>query len=230
MSKILLLEDDKSLAFGMKVAIENNGHSVTHITSIKDASDIVFHKSFDLFLFDVMLTDGDSFTFYNAIKDKIQTPVIFLSALDDEFNIVTGLNIGGDDYITKPFKLAELLSRINVVLRRAGSGKINIVESGDLRVDISSMKVYKGNNLVELTLTEFKLLKLFLENANTVISKEQIFYHVWDIDGNYVDENTLAVNIRRLRNKVEPDPGNPTLIKTIRGVGYIWDKRSVNGW
>lgn len=223
MKRILLLEDDTSLAYGMKVALENNGYYVAHVSTIKEARTESKNDLFDLYLFDCILPDGNSFELFNELKSINSTPAVFLSALDDEVNIVTGLNIGGDDYITKPFKLAELISRINAVLRRVNKTHITSLSSKEIILDIEQMKLSKSGTLIDITITEFKILRLLMENAQSIVSKDDLFYKVWDIDSNFVDENTLAVNIRRLRNKMEDDSSSPMYIKTVRGVGYVWD-------
>jgi len=159
------------------------------------------------------------------VRQVSKVPIIFLTASDEEMNIVTGLDIGGDDYITKPFKLGVLISRINALLRRVknfGTADTEIISNG-IKVLLLQGQVYKDEQLLDLTTAEYRLLCLLMQNPNIILSKEKILDKLWDSEGNYVDDNTLAVYIRRLRMKIENNPGDPQMLLTVRGMGYKWN-------
>lgn len=180
---------------------------------------------YDLVILDVTLPDGSGFDICRNIRKTSKVPIMFLTAMDEETDIIMGLDIGGDDYITKPFKLAIFMSRINALLRRSDNFNRADTElnSNGIRVELLKGEVYKNNEQVELTANEYKLLRLFMENPDTVLSPEQILRHLWDCDENYIDNNSLTVYIRRLRTKIEDDPGNPQRIITVRRMGYKWN-------
>lgn len=185
---------------------------------------------YELLVLDVSLPDGTGFEFCEKVRQVSKVPIIFLTASDEEMSIIMGLDIGGDDYITKPFKLGVLVSRINALLRRARDfGVVDTeLQSNGIRVHLLQGQVYKNGDLLDLTVAEYKLLCLFMKNPNVVLTKEQILDKLWDCDGNYVDNNTLTVYIRRLRIKIEDDPGKPNRIITVRGMGYKWSTREVH--
>lgn len=180
---------------------------------------------YDLVILDVTLPDGSGFDICRNIRKTSKVPIMFLTAMDEETDIIMGLDIGGDDYITKPFKLAIFMSRINALLRRSDNFNQADTElnSNGIRVELLKGEVYKNNEQVELTANEYKLLRLFMENPNTVLSPEQILSHLWDCDENYIDNNSLTVYIRRLRTKIEDDPAKPQRIITVRRMGYKWN-------
>ena len=174
---------------------------------------------------DVSLPDGSGFDFCKKIRQTSKVPIMFLTAADEETDIIMGLDIGGDDYITKPFKLAVFLSRINALLRRSENFGTAVTElnSGGICIQLLKGEVYKRGELVELTASEYKLLCLFMENPDQILSQEQILGRLWDVGGSYIDNNSLTVYIRRLRTKIEDDPGEPKRIVTVRGMGYKWN-------
>lgn len=226
MSTILMVEDDFSLGMGIKFALEKENYRVIHAKSKQEAEAEILKNSFDLALLDITLPDGNGYELFTNIQKVQDIPVIFLTALDEEVNIVTGLDMGADDYITKPFKLRELISRINAVLRRTSvREKKNTLISGDLVLYPDKMKIYKNAVEIDVTKTEYKVLNYFMKNGQQILSKEQLLEHLWDIEGNYIDQNTLAVYMRRIREKIEDNPSRPDYIQTVRGVGYIWNKK-----
>lgn len=225
MDRILLLEDDLSLVNGLSFALKKQGFALEVARTVREADALWAEGKYDLLVLDVSLPDGSGFAFCQRVRQASKVPIIFLTASDEEMNIVMGLDMGGDDYITKPFKLGVLLSRINALLRRAkdfGAADTELCSNG-IRVLLLQGQAYKNGALLELTAAEYKLLCLFMQNSNAVLSKEQILDKLWDCEGNYVDNNTLTVYIRRLRMKVEDDPGNPQMLLTVRRMGYKWN-------
>ena len=230
MSRILLLEDDLSLINGLSFAFKKQGYELTIARTLKEAEMLWGDDKYELLVLDVSLPDGTGFEFCEKVRQVSKVPIIFLTASDEEMSIIMGLDIGGDDYITKPFKLGVLVSRINALLRRARDfGVVDTeLQSNGIRVHLLQGQVYKNGDLLDLTVAEYKLLCLFMKNPNVVLTKEQILDKLWDCDGNYVDNNTLTVYIRRLRIKIEDDPGKPNRIITVRGMGYKWSSREVH--
>lgn len=230
MSRILLLEDDLSLINGLSFAFKKQGYELTIARTLKEAEMLWEDDKYELLVLDVSLPDGTGFEFCEKVRQVSKVPIIFLTASDEEMSIIMGLDIGGDDYITKPFKLGVLVSRINALLRRARDfGVVDTeLQSNGIRVHLLQGQVYKNGDLLDLTVAEYKLLCLFMKNPNVVLTKEQILDKLWDCDGNYVDNNTLTVYIRRLRIKIEDDPGKPNRIITVRGMGYKWSTREVH--
>ena len=225
MSNILLLEDDLSLINGLSFALRKQGYGLEVARTIKEADTVWAEGKYDLLILDVSLPDGSGFEICEKVRQTSKVPIIFLTASDEEVNIIMGLDMGGDDYITKPFKLGVLLSRINALLRRAGdfSRTDTEIQSNGLKAILTQGKVYKNGELLDLTAGEYKLLCLFMQNPGTVLSKEQILENLWDNEGNYIDNNTLNVYIRRLRTKVEDNPSDPQMILTVRRMGYKWN-------
>ena len=222
--KILYVEDDLSLIEGLKYTLEKNGFQVDNARTVKAAYQFFQGSWYDLLLLDVTLPDGTGFDICKEVRKTSTVPIIYLTASDEEICIIRGLDMGGDDYITKPFKLGEVLSRINALLRR--SAQFNkgdmILESNGIRIDISERVCWKGEAELPLTLVEYKLLCLFLKNPNRILPREMILDRLWDGNGSYVDNNTLSVYIRRLRRKIEDDPNVPTKLLTEIGFGYKW--------
>jgi DNA-binding response OmpR family regulator len=220
---ILLVEDDAPLAMGIEYALKKQGFSVSVAKSISEAH-AYFNGKIDLILLDVTLPDGNGYDFCKEIRRESDVPIIFMTALDDEPNVVFGLDIGGDDYITKPVRTSELISRINALMRRQKniSGRDNAVclTSGNIVVEPLKCKVTANGEEVYLTAVEYKLLLVLLENKGKLISRNVIIEKLWDIDGNFVDYNTLNVYMKRLREKIEA--GDEKHIETVRGMGYIW--------
>ena len=225
MSNILLLEDDLSLINGLSFALRRQGYGLEVARTIKEVDTVWAEGKYDLLILDVSLPDGSGFEICEKVRQTSKVPIIFLTASDEEVNIIMGLDMGGDDYITKPFKLGVLLSRINALLRRAGdfSRTDTEIHSNGLKAILTQGKVYKNGELLDLTAGEYKLLCLFMQNPGTVLSKEQILENLWDNEGNYIDNNTLNVYIRRLRTKVEDNPSDPQMILTVRRMGYKWN-------
>lgn len=228
MCKILLLEDDVSLIDGLVYSLERNGFSLDVVRTVKDAENYLSKHEYDLLLLDVTLPDGTGFEVCEQVR-KIgsDVPIIFLTAADEEINVIRGLDSGGDDYITKPFKLGELCSRINALLRRAGmktKKDTSVLQAGDITIDLLSSRVLFKNKTLDLTAAEYRLLCLLIRNVNMVVTRNMILDELWDGSGNFVDDNTLSVYIRRLREKVETDPSHPEHLMTVRGFGYRWNE------
>lgn len=225
MDKVLLVEDDSTLAMGIEYSLKNEGYMVDIAHNFTDGRDLVRQNNYDLIILDVGLPDGNGFDLCREIRKDKTTPVIFLTAQDEEVNIVMGLDLGGDDYITKPFRIKELISRIKAVMRRTAKiSQRDLLISNDIKVNLLESKVYKDNELIWLTPSEYKLLIILMNNHHQVLSRSKILENLWDIDGDFVDDNSLSVYIRRLREKIEDDSSNPKYIKTVRGIGYRWDE------
>ena len=232
MSKILLLEDDISLVDGLKYSLKKNGFETEIVRTVSEALNSIENiGKYDLLILDVTLPDGTGFDVCEAVRRQgQQVPIIFLTASDEEVNIIRGLDSGGDDYITKPFRLGELCSRIRALLRRAGianAGSTTVIECGDITIDLlGSRALLNGKNL-ELTSAEYRLLCLLVRNVNRIVTREIILSELWDEAGNFVDNNTLSVYVRRLREKVETDPSHPRHLITVRGFGYQWKEAAI---
>lgn len=231
MSNILLVEDDSTLAYGLEFTLKNEGFEVTLADKLEKARNEFNRGSFDLILLDVKLPDGTGYDFCREIRKNSQTPVIFLTACDEEVNIVLGLDMGADDYITKPFRIRELVSRIKAVLRRSSniSESSDILASGDMKIHLHQGKVTKKSQEITLTALEYKLLLTLAKHPGQVLSRSTILENLWDVGGEFVDDNTLSVYIRRLREKLEDNAADPKYILTVRGMGYRWreDKNEV---
>ena len=225
MKHILLVEDDLSLINGLSFSIKKQGYDLMVARTKNEAEKAWENPQFDLVILDVSLPDGSGFELCQMMRETSKVPIIFLTAADEETDIIMGLDIGGDDYITKPFKLAVFISRINALLRRSNdfNQTDTKLKSNHIEVNLLTNEVKKNGNLIELTASEYKLLCYFMENQNIVLSAEQILNHLWDYSESYVDHNTLTVYIRRLRTKVEDEPANPCKIVTLRGMGYKWN-------
>lgn len=224
MSKILLLEDDLSLINGLSFAFKKQGFELTVARTLREADELWGEGKYDLLVLDVSLPDGTGFEFCKKVRQVSKVPIIFLTASDEEVNIIMGLDIGGDDYITKPFKLGVLVSRINALLRRAKDFRSTDTElqSNGIKVLLLQGQVFKNEKLLDLTAAEYKLLCLFMKNPNVVLTKEQILDKLWDCEGNYIDSSTLTVYMRRLRMKIEDNPSEPKMLLTVRRMGYKW--------
>lgn len=224
MEKILLLEDDLSLINGLSFAFKKQGYELDNARTVKEAQKFWKERKYDMLVIDVTLPDGSGFDFCKEVRQTSKVPIIFLTALDDEINTIMGLDMGADDYITKPFKLGVLLSRINALLRRAKdfSSEDTQLCSNGIVINLLQSQVLKGNEVLDLTAGEYKLLCLFMQNPNIVLTKEQILDKLWDCEGNFIDNSTLTVYIRRLRMKVEDNPSEPKMLLTVRGIGYKW--------
>ena len=223
MSRIFLLEDDPSLVTGLSFAFEKQGYELCVARTVREAETRWEDGGFDLLVLDVALPDGSGFDFCRWVRRTSKAPILFLTASDEETSIIMGLDIGGDDYITKPFKLGVLMSRVNALLRRAKdfSEETELASNG-IRVQLTQGRALKNGQPLDLTAAEYKLLCLFMRNKNAVLTKEQILGRLWDCDENFVDNNTLTVYIRRLRMKIEDNPSEPKMLVTVRGLGYKW--------
>lgn len=224
--KILLLEDDESLVDGLCYSLRKNEYQVEVAENVKEAMEFLRRNTYSLLLLDITLPDGTGFEVCERVRERgNQVPIIFLTASDEEINVIRGLDSGGDDYITKPFKLGELLSRIHALLRRAGMQKEEEntrLVSGDLEIDLAANKALLCGEKLELTGMEYRLLCLLVRSAGNIITRNVILDELWDGAGNFVDDNTLSVYIRRLREKVEKNPSSPEHLITMRGFGYCW--------
>lgn len=274
MKKLFLLEDDQSLITGLTFAFQKQGFELDAARTLAEADALWADRKdkYDLLVLDVTLPDGSGFDFCQKVRSTSNVPILFLTASDEEMNIIMGLDMGGDDYLTKPFKLAVLLSRVNALLRRAGTFRTAGTDgaadrtyavsgisaaggtggasgagascaisragtaseagaapttdaeltSNGITVRLLQSQAYKNGALLELTATEYRLLCLFMRNPNTVLTKEQLLGRLWDCDENYIDSSALTVYIRRLRMKIEDNPGKPKMLLTARGLGYKW--------
>ncbi|GFI25055.1 sensory transduction protein regX3 [Lachnospiraceae bacterium] len=218
-SKVLLIEDDPAIVENLSAFLKEEGFEVTSTDGQSRALSQIEAKRPDLILLDVTLAQGNGYSTCTAIKARYDIPVIFLTALGDEFSVVTGLDMGADDYISKPFRPRELVSRMRSVLRRAGkSGRA--VHVGELKVDMEKGVVTRAGEELFLSALEYRLFLVFLNNRGKILSRGQLLEEIWDVAGEYVNDNTLTVYIKRLRDKIERDPQSPEIIKTVRGLGY----------
>lgn len=224
MEKILLLEDDSGLADGLSFALGKQGYEVDAARTIAEAKKAWRGGAYDLLILDVSLPDGSGFDFCRSVRQSSDVPILFLTASDEETSVIMGLDIGGDDYVTKPFRLGILLSRVSALLRRTKAAPFDspILESNGIRVELTRAQALLEGAPIELTAAEWKLLCCFMQNPNIVLSKQTLYERLWDRDGNFVDDNTLSVYIRRLRMKIEQKPEQPEKIVTVRGLGYKW--------
>jgi len=222
MLSILFVEDDTTIAMGVEYSLKQDGFQVSLASRLEEARDLLKRNAFDLVLLDLGLPDGSGYELCKEVRAAGDTPIIILSARDEESSIVLGLDLGADDYITKPFRLRELLSRMKAVLRRRGpvESSDHTLSCGNLTVFTRQAKAYKNGREVILTALEYRLLLTLVINQGRVLSRNQILGSIWDVDEDFVNDNTLTVYIKRLREKLEDDPQNPALIKTVRGLGY----------
>ena len=227
MKNILMVEDDSTIAFAVKYAVEQEGFNLDIAENLENARKIVNSKEYDLILLDVMLPDGNGYEFLKQLREHDEdTPVIFLTACDEEVNIVMGLDIGADDYITKPFRVRELISRINAILRRKGKSQDSnkkILKFKNISIHTLEARVFKNNEEIFLTSAEYKLLLILIQNKNVVLTRAQILEKLWDVTYDFINDNTLSVYIKRLREKIEDDSSKPQYILTVRGLGYKWN-------
>ena len=241
--KLFLLEDDDAIGMGLKYSLEKEGYEVIHVKSASEAGSTWKEGEYDLCILDINLPDGNGYDICKFIKEEEDIPVIFLTANDAEVNVVMGLEMGADDYICKPFRINELMARIKTVLRRAGKNRSGALDNGggktaslgieklgnvsiytaEARVTVTDENTNKEEN-VELTALEYRLLLAFSNNRGVVLSRNQLLSDMWDVSGDFVNDNTLTVYIKRLRDKIEKDPSDPKIIRTVRGLGYIVDK------
>lgn len=221
-----MVEDDITLAYGLEFALKNEGFEVVSVSSLKGARELYEINKFCLILLDLKLPDGTGYEFCREIRKNSKVPIIFLTACDEEVNIVLGLDIGGDDYITKPFRIRELISRIKAVLRRSSAVETKASETlfcENLKINLYEGKLLKNSQEIVLTAMEYRLLLTLINNPKQVLTRNTILEKLWDVGGEFVDDNTLSVYIRRLREKIEEDPAVPKFIVTVRGLGYKWN-------
>ncbi|WP_438496828.1 response regulator transcription factor [Paenibacillus sp. IHBB 3054] len=219
MKRIFLVEDDKAIAKNLILLLRSEGFTVIHAPTRSEALAALAGNKFDLALIDISLPDGNGFTVCTEIKETHDVPVIFLTASGDEASVVTGLNMGADDYITKPFRPRELIARIGTALRKSGRSGADFEIRG-LHVDTASGVVKKNGNEVFLSALEYRLLLVFISNPKSIITRGKLLDELWDAAGEFVNDNTLTVYIKRLREKIENDPASPQIILTVRGTGY----------
>ena len=222
MYRILLVEDDKNIIENLTEFLHREGFDVRNATGQSEALEILSENQFDLVLLDIMLADGNGFTTCSAIKSEYKIPVIFLTASGDEYSTVTGFELGADDYISKPFRPRELVSRIKNILRLTGNSG-GITQIGDVSVDTVRGTASRDGKDLFLSALEYRLLLVFINNKNTVLTRTRLLETIWDVAGEFVNDNTLTVYIKRLREKIEKDPQKPEIIKTVRGMGYRLD-------
>ena len=226
MPTIILVEDNELILNSLAFSLVQEGYNVQKAKNEEEAFNLL-KESTNLVILDITLPDGNGFEICKKIKEKVDIPIIFLTAKDEEKDIVYGLELGADDYVTKPFRTRELISRIKTVLRRYNQGKekSNIIKVKDVSINIEKGIAYKNGKELELTALEYKILLMLFNNVGNIITREQILDKIWDIAGNFVNDNTLTVYIKRIREKIEDDAANPTIIKTVRGIGYrVGDK------
>lgn len=231
MSKILLLEDDVSLVDGLRYSLKKEGYDVTIVRTVEEAiGALPVIGEYDLLLLDVTLPDGTGFEVCEKIRrQNTQIPIIFLTASDQEVSIIRGLDLGGDDYIIKPFMLGELCSRIRAQLRRSGIGsqeRTTSLQCGDITIDLLGSRALLNGKALDLTNAEYRLLCLLVKNEGLIMTREKILDELWDSNSGFVDDNTLSVYVRRLREKVETNPSQPEHLITVRGFGYQWKEVS----
>lgn len=226
MYRILLVEDDESLAMGIEFTLDEEGYKIFRAGTLEDGKRIFEAEALDLIILDVNLPDGSGYDLCKYIRTQSEVPIMFLTALDEEVNIVLGLEIGGDDYMTKPFGVREFLSRIKVLIRRnnRNNDSGSSIISGDVRVDISTAVVTKSGNKVSLTAQEYKLLLIFMNKSGILLKRSEILKELTEDEEVFFDENTLSVYIKRIREKIEEDDKKPQYIITKRGLGYMWNK------
>ena len=221
MKTILIVEDDRILNRGVSFALKKEGYEIISAYSLEEAKNVIIKNDIDFLLLDINLPDGSGLDLCEQISDIMDFPIVFFTANDTEEDMIKGFERGCDDYISKPFSMDILKLKINAILKRSHTEDKNEFKYKDLRIDYDSRKVYVRNEEVNLTVTEYKLLELLCKNKNKAVTKELILEKLWDCNGNYVDENAISVNIRRLRKKIEVDPKNPEYIITLFGIWYI---------
>ena len=217
MKNILLIEDNESILKGLVYSLEQERFKVTTAMTIKDSKNLLESNNiYNLIILDISLPDGSGFDLCKYIKSNYNIPIIFLTAKDEEQDVVQGFDLGADDYIIKPFRTRELISRANNILRRYNNIQTNIITSSNIKIDLDAQRVYKNDDEIVLTALEYKILALLFTNINQTVSREKILDKIWDIAGNYVNDNTLTVYIKRIRAKLSPND----IMKTIKGIGY----------
>lgn len=227
MKNILLLEDEESVNRGIAFTLEKEDYQVFACKTIEQAKRTFAKKVIQLLICDITLPDGSGLELIREIRRASNVHIICLTALDQEMDQVMGYEAGADDYITKPFSLSVLSLKVQAFFKKQTKECSRILESGDIQFSLREMRIFKGKEEIALTKTEWKMLQAFLENPKQILSKRQLLEQLFDVEGDFVEENTIAVNIRRLREKIEKDPANPRYIRNIRGMGYIWNEECV---
>ncbi|MCI8544964.1 MAG: response regulator transcription factor [Bacilli bacterium] len=220
MAKILIVEDEETIRVGLKYYLEAENFEIREASCAKEAIECIEKELFDLVLLDINLPDEDGYQTFQKIKKIKDIAIIFLTANDLEISIVRGLDMGADDYITKPFKARELVSRIKNVLRRNSKENSSVITLQNIKIDMKQAKVFKNGVDVMLTALEYKILLILALNPNVVFSREKILADIWDVNEAYVNDNTLTVYVKRIREKIEDNPNEPKIIETVRGIGY----------
>lgn len=224
MNSILLLEDDESINRGITFVLEKDGYQVYSCETVAQANKVFHQQEIRLIICDISLPDGSGVDFVRKVREESSVHIIFLTALDQEVDQVMGYEAGADDYITKPFSLSVLKLKVSAFFKKQQGVSRERIESGNICFYVNEMRVLAAGKEVSLTKNEWKMLQAFMENPRQILSKNQLLERVFDAEGDFVDENTIAVNIRRLREKIEPDSSKPEYIKNVRGIGYLWDK------
>ena len=219
MNQILIVEDNKEIAENLSILLKENGFSIKTISKQAELEKTLEENIFDLVLLDLILPDGNGYSICTTIKNKMDIPIIILTAMKDEYSIVTGFDVGADDYISKPFKPLELISRIKNQLRRYKKSP-SIFKISNIKVDAIKGSVLKNDKEIILSALEYRLLLVFINHQGEIMTRNRLLEEIWDVSGEFVNDNTLTVYIKRLREKIEDNPTNPTIIKTIRGIGY----------
>lgn len=224
--KIMLVEDDAVIGGGLEYTLQQEGYEVTVIHTVSQALAARKEEAYDLYLLDLGLPDGSGYDICKVVKKEEDTPVIFLTAVEDEGNVVMGLDMGADDYITKPFRIRELVSRMKSVLRRCQKQDMDkkVIAVGSLKINLAEGKVYKNQQEIGLTAMEYRLFLTFLKNRGQILSRTQLLEQLWDVSSDFINDNTLTVYIKRLREKIEDIPNEPRYIQTVRGMGYRMEK------
>ncbi|MGN0484038.1 MAG: response regulator transcription factor [Lachnospiraceae bacterium] len=223
---VLVVEDDKIILEGLQISLRQDGYDVLTAGTQKEALEILEGKNeIDIYLLDVMLPDGDGYTICREIRKKSEAPILFLTACEDEVHTVLALEQGADDYVAKPFRIREVLARMKAILRRTGKGTVaqSLITIGENQLDLQSGKLYRNQETIVLTAMEYRLLLIFVNHRGQTISRQQILNDLWDSAGDFVNDNTLTVYIKRLREKLGNQEGKP-LIQTVRGIGYRMEK------
>lgn len=220
MTHLLLVEDDLTIISGLKYALETEGYQVDVATTIKEANEYIASNQYNLLVLDINLPDGNGLDLCQEVRAKSNTPIIFLTASETENNIVIGLELGADDYITKPFRLRELLGRIKAVLRRYQGNQLSVIHVGDLEINLQNATVHKAGKEIILTVIEYRLLLILAQNMNEIVLRQELVSSLFEFGSEYVSDNTLSVYLKRLREKIEDNPAEPVLIETIRKKGY----------
>ncbi len=220
MTRLLLVEDDLTIVSGLKYALEQQNNTVDVAITIKEAHELFNQHDFNLLILDINLPDGNGLDFCQEIRQTSNIPIIFLTASETENNIVIGLELGADDYITKPFRLRELLGRVKAVLRRYEGNQLKIIKIKDLEINLQNATVHKNDKEIVLTVIEYRLLLILAQNTNEIVSRAELVRSLFEFGSEYVSDNTLSVYLKHLREKIEDDPSNPVYIETVRRKGY----------